>query len=115
MVFPSGSRYISGWLTAFAVFDENGNWTDEGQPRKQDTERVIWPQINIEKIPTGIVNVDLKLFDNAKQYESVMFAGHIGYNVLEDNCTLQPKIGWAIALKLTANEVEEAHQRGRSE
>lgn len=113
----SGPSYISGWLTAFAVFDEDGNWTDHSSSdRSRGRSNEPWPFIDIDAIPTGIVTVDVKIAEGSKEYASVMFGGHVGYKVLEDDCTLQPEIGWGIALKLTTEEIEKIHEtaRGRS-
>ncbi|XP_037030745.1 uncharacterized protein LOC119070502 [Bradysia coprophila] len=111
----SGPSYISGWLTVFAVFDEDGNWTDLSRKNSwinrteaEGTDEP-WPVLNIAKIPSGIVNVDVKIIDRNKNYESVMFSGHVGYEVFEDDCTLKPRIGWGIALKLSADDVEKLH------
>lgn len=114
----SGPSYISGWLTAFAVFDEDGNWTDHKNNEmlrmsSSNSAEEEWPVIDIAEIPSGIVNVDVKITDGENEYESVMFAGHVGYEVLEDNCTLRPQIGWGIALKLTAEEVDKLHETAR--
>ncbi|XP_037039499.1 uncharacterized protein LOC119076694 [Bradysia coprophila] len=106
----SGSSYISGWLTAFAVFDVEGNWMDHGNQRGKVGP---WPVIDMDKIPTGIVAVDVKIEERSATYESVMFAGHTGFDVLEDNCTLKPQIGWSIALKLTAAEIDTFHETAR--
>lgn len=114
----SGPRYISGWLTAFAVFDEDGNWTDHSSSKKRGRSSrnptdEPWPLIDIDAIPTGIVTVDVKISEGSKEYASAMFAGHVGYKVLEDDCTLQPQIGWGIALKLTSEEIEKIHETDR--
>lgn len=104
----SGPRYISGWLTAFAVFDEDGNWSgkcNDGQ----------WPMIDIDRIPSGIVTVDVKITDYNRNYKSIMIAGHVAYEVLKDDRTLQPQIGWGIALKMTDEEIQEHHEAVRSE
>lgn len=112
----SGPTFISGWLSAFAVFDEDGNWTDNSGYFKERLESagVEWPVIDIDKIPSGIAVVDVKITEGKKSHESMMFAGHVGYEVLQDQCTLQPRIGWGIALKLTAEEVKKLHENSRS-
>ncbi|KAJ6644141.1 hypothetical protein Bhyg_09107 [Pseudolycoriella hygida] len=111
----SGPRYISGWLTAFAVFDEEGNWTDHGERarRRSADKDATWPAIEIGKIPTGIVTVDVKITDELGEIESIMFAGHVGYDVPEDGFTLKPEIGWGIALKMSAEEIEKFHEASR--
>lgn len=88
-----GSTDVSGWITAFNVFNSKGNWighTPEGHP---------WPQMDIGSIVSGVVEVDVTIDDNGKIHETVMFAGHIAKEILPDGYTLKPKIGWVIALK----------------
>ncbi|KAJ6617880.1 hypothetical protein Bhyg_17475 [Pseudolycoriella hygida] len=131
----SGPTYISGWLTAFAVFDENGNWTDNKvdrfdmarllremslteeisqQQSNEHDEQMSWPVIDIDKIPTGIVTVNVKISDGSADYDSIMFAGHVGYDVPKgDGYTLKPEIGWGIALKMSADEIETLHETAR--
>ncbi|XP_037039496.1 uncharacterized protein LOC119076692 [Bradysia coprophila] len=114
----SGPSYISGWLTAFAAFDVEGNWTDHSNnvmARRMHGDRISgpWPLIDIDKIPFGIVAVDVKIVEETEEYESIMLAGHTGYEVLEDGCTLKPHIGWCICLKLTADEVQKLHETTR--
>jgi len=88
-----GSTDVSGWITAFNVFDKNGKWV-ANTPKGQR-----WPQMDIKSIVSGIVEVDVTIDYNGKIYKTVMFAGHMAKEVLPDGYTLQPKIGWAIALK----------------
>lgn len=101
----SGPTFISGWLTAFAVFDEEGIWKDCGEE--------TWPKIDIDKIPSGIVSVDVNIADSDTEYEGIMFAGHIATEVLEDQFTLKPQIGWGIALKLNLEEKDALHDEAR--
>ncbi|CAL8133329.1 unnamed protein product [Orchesella dallaii] len=108
---PCGSPdLITGWITAFCVFDKEGNWqepdgTDEKTGIFRQLERFWnsmtskWPEIKIDKIPRGIVEVDVTLVDLVKTYKSLMLAGHMGVEVKEDGVTMQPALGWAIALK----------------
>ncbi|ODM90613.1 hypothetical protein Ocin01_16066 [Orchesella cincta] len=91
----SGPRYLSGWLTAFCVFDKDGNW--QGSRMESSTEK--WLKIDTNAIPSGIVEVDVKINDNGAEYNTIMFAGHVATEVKDDGCTLQPTLGWAIALK----------------
>ncbi|CAL8075332.1 unnamed protein product [Orchesella dallaii] len=122
----SGFDYISGWITAFCVFDSEGNWQRRLFNRRGKTplqnwlrsnqtgtissgndnrERWLsnpgkWPEIDMKDIPSGVVEVDVKIDDNGREYESLMFAGHMAAEVMEDNgLTLKPSLGWAIALK----------------
>lgn len=88
----SGCSYLSGWITAFSVFDEDGNYNESHGK---------WPSVDLYNFAAGAVTVDVKIVDVElqKEYNSIFFAGHIAYEVLEDDVTLQPKIGWGLALK----------------
>ncbi|KAJ6637896.1 hypothetical protein Bhyg_10627, partial [Pseudolycoriella hygida] len=110
----SGPTYISGWLTAFAVFDEDGNWTNHGRNKEKDEESP-WPSIDMDKIPTGVVTVPVKIVDLCTEYESMMFAGHVGYVVPKDGYTLKPEIGWGIAVKMSEEKVVKYHETVREQ
>ncbi|CAL8133333.1 unnamed protein product [Orchesella dallaii] len=101
---------ITGWITAFCAFDKEGNW----QGSKETDEETdmfgritnFWHSVTSEglemgfdKIPRGVVEVDVTLNDHGKKYQSLMLAGHMAVNVKEDGVTMQPALGWAIALK----------------
>lgn len=88
-----GSTDVSGWITAFGVFNRDGKW------QVYDHPNATWPQYDIGMLPTGIVEVDVTIIDNGVKHETVMFAGHMGKEILTDGVTLRPRIGWAIALK----------------
>ncbi|ODM94104.1 hypothetical protein Ocin01_12578 [Orchesella cincta] len=110
----SGSNQVSGWITVFAVFDKDGSWLVSGQLDKwafsfNETARKIhvawmdtfsaWPRFYMSMIPSGIVEVDLKINKNGVEHEAVLFAGHIATEILEDDVTIQPVLSWALALK----------------
>ncbi|CAL8089663.1 unnamed protein product [Orchesella dallaii] len=86
----SGPDYLSGWITVFCVFDQDGNL---------QASLTKWPRIESDDVPTGIVEVNIKINDNGAEYNSVMFAGHVASEVKDDGCTLQPTLGWAMTLK----------------
>lgn len=73
----------------------------------------------MNKIPFGVIDMDVKIIEidgaDTKEYDSIMFAGHVGYEVLEDDCTLKPQIGWGIALKSSDNEIEKHHEDSEEE
>lgn len=118
----SGPSHLSGWLTVFCPYDEDGNWADVKSPANQclscgyicNHHDEPWPVIDIANIASGIVNIDIKLIDSGGcEHDCIMFAGHVGYNALEDDYTLQPHIGWALAEKSSAEEIEKLHEACR--
>ncbi|ODM94142.1 hypothetical protein Ocin01_12546, partial [Orchesella cincta] len=125
----SGYNYISGWITAFAVFDNEGNWqggvregrgktplqrwfqsnqtltSSSGQKGSSSwlSNKKKWPQIDMDDISSGIVEVDVEINDNGVKHKSVMLAGHMASEVKEQNgLALKPALGWAIGLKQTS-------------
>ncbi|KAF0687045.1 Aste57867_21184 [Aphanomyces stellatus] len=112
----SGPSYLSGWITAFSVFDADGKW--------QGSERIIrrsqmnllridektgnyvgfpdeaseFPVIEIGDVSPGYLTVDVTIDDNGVEYKSLMFAGHMSYAVQRGD-TIVPQLTWAIALK----------------
>lgn len=97
----SGPSYISGWLSTFCVFSNEGIWLGD-KLQINDRKGTItskWPIIDTNDIPSGYVSVPLKIDDNGKEYDSIMVAGHIGYEINKDRCTLQPNLDWFIGLK----------------
>lgn len=97
----SGPTYLSGWITAFCVFDKKGYWqgdcTTVELPRGYTIEN-NYPIINIKSIPPGYNTVEVLVDDNGKKYETVMFAGNFSMEMVNEN-TLQPRSDWALVLK----------------
>ncbi|CAK4646322.1 unnamed protein product [Aphanomyces euteiches] len=96
----SGPRYISGWISVFCVFDEEGHWQGSTKSvtnwgRVTESE---FPIINTNDIPAGYLTVDVLIDDNGAEHKSLMFAGHMSYQV-EDKKTIIPTLSWAIVLK----------------
>lgn len=78
-----------------------------GEEVKEDEQLKKWLRIETDDIPTGIVEVTVKIDDNGNEYNSVMFAGHMGAEIKNEGDTLQPTLGWAIALKPAGTEEGE--------
>ncbi len=101
------SPILSGWITIFCAFDEEGNFRgdiseDDVQENGQIDE---WLPIETDDIPSGIVEVDVKINDQSGvNYNTVMFAGNMGAEIKNGGDTLQPTLGWVMALKSNTNE-----------
>jgi len=97
----SGPTYLSGWITAFCVFNEKGQWLGDnkeintGFKGKKTTE---YHFIDMDEIPAGYVTVPVKIDENGTIHESLMFAGHLLIET-EDKFTICPKPTWAIVLR----------------
>ena len=79
----SGPRYLSGWVTVFAVFNKDGLW----QGDTCDTEAGSWPRIETGKIPAGTLSVPVLVDDNGTQYDTQMVAGSLWAGRTECTCT----------------------------
>lgn len=107
----SGPSYLSGWITAFTVFDSKGVY--QGKESSIVTWNGIsikngkWPVIKTKDVTSGVVTVPVTINDNGTEYETNMFAGQLVYDVHNGN-QLQPRSDWFIAIidpkKIEANE-----------
>jgi hypothetical protein len=88
----SGPSYLSGWITIFTAFDDDGKW--RGKCANQNG----WLKIETSVISCGMVHVPVKIDDNGIEYQSEMFAGHITSELHNGGCQMQPRLDWAIAL-----------------
>ncbi|KAI5068749.1 hypothetical protein GOP47_0017094 [Adiantum capillus-veneris] len=102
----SGPSYLSGWITTFCVFDGEGNWqaTKFSIPGSQfssygQQQKLDFPVIDTSDIPPGYITVNVIVDDNGEEHKTLMFAGHMGYNVVQEGKGIAPKLAWAIALK----------------
>lgn len=95
----SGPHYLSGWLTVFSVYDNEGNWVaDCKQVRDTWSPEMIkseWPIIESNDLANGIVDVNLTIDDNGIEYKTVLTAGSSGYTCVDD-FTVQPCLTWKI-------------------
>lgn len=122
----SGPSYISGWLSAFCVWNKKGKWQggnmdliEEPIPESEKSalernrfgpppplvlDGLRYPCIDTGEIPTGYCEVDVKLDDNGHAMDCMMVAGHVG-NVVSATGpqgimdTLQPQAEWFMFVK----------------
>ena len=86
----SGPRYLSGWVTAFCFWDEDGK-SLHGEPEKPVTQRssargnagyeldgVCFHRVKTDDIPSGFASVPVKVNDHGKLYYTKMLAGSVG-------------------------------------
>ena len=89
----SGTDYLSGWLTAFCF------WDDEGKPKRFKSawsgdepnllfDDVEYPYVDIDKIPLGFASVPVKVDDNGHKYDATMIAGSVGIAAFNANASL---------------------------
>ena len=75
----SGSTYLSGWITAFCFFNEQGS-------REVSTEGfaldgVSYPRVDSSTIPSGFAEVDVELDDNGQKTDTTIVAGLVGSQI----------------------------------
>lgn len=78
----SGPQWLSGWITAFCFWDEDGKslhaLTQGAGCRLDGTD---YHRVNMDKIPSGHSSVPVKLDDNGRIYDTIMVAGSMGIRV----------------------------------
>jgi len=109
----SGPTYLSGWITAFCVWSNEGKWMGPVLPGQQEPSR--WMPMPVEKlvlddaeynvidsdeVPNGFCEVDVKLDDNGEELECMMVSGHLASRVegLKKD-TLRPLPSWFMFVK----------------
>lgn len=72
----SGTDYLTGWLTTFCFWDE------QGKPKAICRENlfgdVSYPSVDVDDIPKGYATVPVKVNDRGHKYEATMVAGSVG-------------------------------------
>ncbi|CAA7266754.1 unnamed protein product [Cyclocybe aegerita] len=111
----SGTKYLSGWITAFCVWDSKGKWQgpsiDSGMEkplrlssRKNipvlELDGVQYRPINSSHVPPAYCEVDVELDDNGDMFDCVMVSGHVAALIEgEKKDTLRPRPEWFIFIK----------------
>jgi len=125
----SGPTWLSGWITAFCVFNEQGGW--QGNAFSENTEdakdpahlsasqfasvylrqasgskpyltldRFPYPHIDSNDVPCGYTHVDVVLDDNGTKFDTMFVAGLIGSHISTGTRdTIQPIPGWWYFIK----------------
>lgn len=91
----SGPRYLSGWLTAFCFWDEDGKCLYRDGPTNPgmlsyyeqrygastagcELDGILFHRINTNDIPSGFASVPVTVDDNGTIHETIMVAGSVG-------------------------------------
>jgi hypothetical protein len=93
----SGPTYISGWLSAFVVFDDEGKYRGNERFIKTWNQTLTsdFPIINMNEIPQGFVHVPVTVDDNGVENKCTFYAGSFGSNLVNDS-TLAPRNDWVL-------------------
>ncbi|KAH8101707.1 hypothetical protein BXZ70DRAFT_931611 [Cristinia sonorae] len=100
----SGSTVLSGWITAFCSWSTTGRWMGPELPLKHTEvasyqrlalDGVEYSGIDIQYVPLGYCEVDVKVNDHGLEFDCAMAAGHMGASVEgEKSNTLRPLSSW---------------------
>ncbi|KAK2768313.1 hypothetical protein FQN54_000166 [Arachnomyces sp. PD_36] len=78
----SGPSYLSGWITAFCFWDEDGNclYPDRSLYTSKGTELdgVLFHRIDSDDIPPGAASVPVTVNDHGHVFQTRMLAGMVG-------------------------------------
>jgi len=119
----SGPAYLSGWITAFCVWSNNGKWQGPGldpsvtmripsDSIKLELEGVKYGVLDTDKIPTGFCEVDVDLDDNGQHFDCMMVSGHVARKTTGENLdTVTPMPGWFMFIKEVCEDPEEVAVR----
>jgi len=96
----SGPTWLAGWINAFCVFSEKGKWmgrpidTKDPQPSRGHSlmlDGIIYHRIESSDIPAGFAEVDVKLDDNGKNFDTILTAGQLCTQICDsEDQTLSP-------------------------
>eukprot|EP01132_Coremiostelium_polycephalum_P003868 gene3868-4820_t len=97
----SGPSYLSGWITCFCVFDDQGQWVGDKHSVDVDLKKYKseWIYVNSLDIPTGYLSVPLTIDDNGVEFQTEMMAGHMCVNIPNKSSTISPQLDWCIFVK----------------
>lgn len=91
----SGPTYLSGFITAFCVFNDKGKYIGDNRSVRMMTTPSEWPVIDTNDIPHGFVSVPVTVDDNGTIVQTELFVGHI-FMVNPDSVSLAPAVDWAL-------------------
>ncbi|KAF9542659.1 hypothetical protein CPC08DRAFT_650114 [Agrocybe pediades] len=106
----SGTRILSGWITAFCVWTNWGRW--QGPKLSSDLrspepgglqlrlDGVDYGYVDSNSVPTGFCEVDVKLDDNGEELDCMMVSGHLARLTTGDLLdTVRPLPSWFMFVK----------------
>jgi len=101
----SGGPILSGWITAFCVWDTDGRWqgpelSEHGPDDKKYlgiAESFKYGILRYDEIPAGFCQVDLRVLDGRPNPDCIIVAGHMG-TIVEGrkSDTVRPLSAWYI-------------------
>src|SRR6266536_1198367 len=103
----SGTRTLSGWITAFAFWDEDGqrierfahdSFRDSAARKPLTLDGVQFPLLYYSRVPRAVVSVPVTVTDGdiGKARKCTAIAGSIGMGLTNDGSQVQPLSGWCL-------------------
>lgn len=91
----SGSKKLSGWLTAFALFNDKGELA-ENRNRSNDS---VWPVFEMRDLPSGILSVPLEIREPAIDLEidADLLCGFFAMSI-DHKSTITPQLDWVLTI-----------------
>ncbi|KAF8966098.1 hypothetical protein BDZ97DRAFT_1809483 [Flammula alnicola] len=119
----SGPTYLSGWVTAFCVWSNTGEWQGPSLTGAQVTRNwlniprltldgVEYSIIDSKDVPTGFCEVDVKLDDNGQVFDCMMVSGHLA-TIIEGEMkdSVRPLPSWFMFIKEECEDPEQVEIR----
>ncbi|KAN0038524.1 hypothetical protein ACTA71_000702 [Dictyostelium dimigraforme] len=93
----SGSSVLSGWLSSFCLFQDDGTFEDNAELHCPEFyPETKWPKINSISISNGFTSTPIQLTDSKGTVSNCqLFSGHFASKI-RDNDTLIPSLDWFI-------------------
>lgn len=92
----SGPSFLSGWVTVFNVFSNEGVWLADN---RSDTWRGVvnseYPLIDTNDISYGFVSFDVVVDDNGREFQAEMYTGCMGADI-KDEDTIVPRLDYGV-------------------
>ncbi|KAI9925410.1 hypothetical protein ASPWEDRAFT_41490 [Aspergillus wentii DTO 134E9] len=97
----SGPHYLSGWITAFCFWNQEGvplyreptgpvSLEDfKAQSAGCELDGVLFHRVDTDNIPTAFAHVPVNVNDNGREYKTTMLAGLIGIEAKSSGAVLQ--------------------------
>jgi hypothetical protein len=89
----SGPSYISGWINVFIPF-KKGKFVIEKKTWYNATSE--WGFIQTDSIPSSSVDVPVKINDNGREYNTLLYAGSIMGEYNKDTNEIRPSVNMAL-------------------
>lgn len=95
----SGPSYLSGWITAFAVFTADGKWQGDQHEVEifYESYESEWPLIDTANLPPTVATCPLTIDDNGIEYKANLFAGQFCCDAV-DQTNIQVRNDWCLTI-----------------